>query len=84
MRGRSIVPKPVCQRNLDVNIETCCLGGICQSRVMFLAGNNQDQHKARFRSSVPKDQKTTSVKNTGTKIPSVFDAETSPASGILI
>jgi hypothetical protein len=84
MRRRSIVPKSACQCNLGVDIETRCLGGICQSEVMFLAGNNHDQHKARFRSSVTEDQNTTSVKKIGTKIPSVFEAETSPASGILI
>jgi hypothetical protein len=83
MRRRSIVPKAACQRNLDVDIESRCLGRICQSKVRFLADNNQDQHKARFQSSVTEDQKTTSVKKIGTNIPSVFDAETSPASGIL-
>lgn len=46
-----------CQRNLDDDIETCCLGGICQCKVMFLAGNNQVESKARFRSVITKDQK---------------------------
>jgi hypothetical protein len=63
MRRRSIVPKMDCQRNLDVDIETCCLAGICQWKVMFLAGNNQDGCKPRFRSAITKDQKTTSVKD---------------------
>lgn len=84
MRRGSLAPKMACNRNLYVDAETRCLGEICQSKVMFLAGNNQDGYKPRFRSAIPKDQKTTSVKNTGTRVSSVSDAETSPAPGILI